>query len=131
MSELIIAGEIQYRAQVLRQYQWLIARKAELEEEARLAKKEKERRERERRIRAEKKRVGRLLNEASLPRQASEIRGYVEAVLAANAAAREPLPQEMMVTWIAWTRSEADQIDPIRSGRFRDAIKRGADGTSE
>ena len=118
--ELIIAGEMQYRELLQRHYEWLLQEKARLEKEARRRKEEEERRERERQIMAQKERVDRLLNEASALRQAAEIRAYVEAVRAANAAASDPLPPEKIEAWATWALAEADRIDPIRSGRFRE-----------
>lgn len=72
---------------------------------------------------SQKERVERLLNEASSLRQADEIRTYVEAVRAANAAASDPLPPEKIEVWATWALAEADRIDPIRSGRFLGQVK--------
>ncbi len=121
--ELIVAGESQYREWLQRQYQWHLEEKARLEEAERRRKEEEERRERERQIQAQKERVERLLNEAAALRQADEIRSYVEAVRAANAAASDPLPPEKIEAWATWALAEADRIDPIRSGRFLGQVK--------
>lgn len=118
--ELIVAGEMQYRELVQHQYQCLIERKAERENEARRKKEEEEQRERERQIKAQKERVERLLSDASALRQATDIRTYVKTVLALNASASDPLPLEKVEAWAAWALVEADRIDPIRSGRFLD-----------
>lgn len=125
---LIVAGEVQYRESVLRRHQMMVERKAELEEEARRRKEEEERRERERQIKEQKERAERLLNEALSHRQAADVRAYVEAVRTANASASDPLPQEKIEAWATWALSEADRIDPIRSGRFLDEIKGRCDG---
>jgi hypothetical protein len=121
--ELIVAGESQYREWLQRRYEWYLEEKARLEEAERRRKEEEERRERERQIQAQKERVERLLNEASALRQADEIRSYVEAVRSANAAASDPLPPEKIEAWATWALSEADRIDPIRSGRFLGQVK--------
>ncbi len=118
--ELIMTGERQYREWLQRQYEWHIEEKARREEAERRRKEEEERRERERHVQAQKERVERLLNEASALRQADEIRAYVEAVRATNAAASDPLPPEKIEAWATWALAEADRIDPIRSGRFRE-----------
>jgi hypothetical protein len=118
--ELIVTGERQYREWLQRQYQWHLEEKARLEEAERRRKEEEERRERELQIQVQKERVERLLNEASALRQADEIRAYVEAVRSANAAASDPLPPEKIEAWATWALAEADRIDPIRSGRFRE-----------
>lgn len=125
---LIVAGEVQYRESVLRRHQMMVERKIELEEEARRRKEDEERRERERQIKAQKERVERLLNEASALRHAGEIRAYVEAVRTANASASDPLRQEEIEVWATWALAEADRIDPVRSGRFLEAIKGRSDG---
>jgi len=121
--ELIVTGERQYREWLQRRYEWHLEEKARREEAERRRKEEEERRERERQIQAQKERVERLLNEAAALRQADEIRAYVEAVRAANAAASEPLPPAEIEAWAAWALAEADRIDPIRSGRFLDQVK--------
>jgi predicted transcriptional regulator len=127
VAELIVAGEVQYRELVQRNYQWRVEWKAELEEEERRRKEEEDRLKRERQVKAQRERLERLFNEASALRKAGEIRAYVEAVREASALARSPLPQERLQNWIAWALGEADRIDPIRSGRFIGDVKDGQD----
>lgn len=98
----------------------MIERKIELEKEAQRKKAEAERRDRERRLKLEEERVEQLLGEASALRQAREIRAYVEDVRAAIAAANEPVSKSDLETWAAWALAQADRIDPILSGRFRE-----------
>lgn len=126
---ILVAGEMQYREGLQRQHKWAIEEKARLEEEARRRREEAERRERDRRLQAEKERIERLLNEASALRQAADIRAYVEAVRAENAAADNPLPQEKVEAWAAWALAEADRIDPVRSGRFLEQHALRGEGT--
>lgn len=117
--ELIVAGEVQYREPILGRQQWLIECKSGIEEEARRRKEEEECRPREREIKAQKERIERLLNEASVLRQSADIRANVEVVRAANVWPATRCPRGL---------AEADRMDPIQSGRFLDAIKSGSDG---
>jgi len=81
---LIVAGEAQYRAAVHAHLEWLIDRKAELEEEERRRWAEEERRERERLAKLERERLERLFSAANDWRRAADLRAFVEAVRAAN-----------------------------------------------
>ena len=115
---LVVAGEMQYRQGRLAHHEWLVKRKAELEEEERQRREEKARREREARIKAEKARIDRLLGEAAAFRQAAEIRAYVEDVRRANSASSEPVAEEELEAWCAWALAEANRIDPVLSRQF-------------
>ncbi len=124
---LIVTGERQYRARQQHHYEWLIQRKAELEEEERRLRAEKVRLEQERRLRREQARVDRLLADASALRQAGEIRNYVERVVSAVATGDAELSSLQLVTWAVWARAQADRIDPVQSGRFIGSMKDSAD----
>ena len=125
--DLIVDGEVQYRESVEYRYQWLVKRKAELEEQARREKEEEERQERERILQEQKARVDRLLNEAAALRQAVDIRAYVDAVRTTSASVAR-LPQETIEAWATWALTEADRIDPILSGRFLEGMKGRGEG---
>jgi hypothetical protein len=79
--QTILTAEMQYRENALRQYQWRVRRKAELEEEQRKRELEAERAEKEWKKRIEHARINRLLGEAAAFQQAGEIRKYVEMIL--------------------------------------------------
>jgi len=115
---LIVAGEEQCRDAVRNDYQWRLQDKARREEEARRKREEEERRERERQLKLEQERIERLLGEASAFRQAADIRAFVESVRTASVSATDPLPQDKVEAWAVWALSEADRIDPVRSGRI-------------
>jgi hypothetical protein len=115
--ELLVTGEVNYRAGVLAAHEWCIQRKAELEEEERRRKEEEERRERERLAKLEKDRVERLLSEAENWRRAADLRAFVNAVRAASQAS-DPGATKRLERWAAWVLALADRIDPIRAGRI-------------
>jgi hypothetical protein len=59
--QIILAAELQYREGTIRNYEWRVQRKVELEEEERERKRQAERAERERQKRLEQARIDRLL----------------------------------------------------------------------
>lgn len=127
---LIVTGEVHYREEALRKHAWLIEQRARQEEQARRRKAEEERQERERQRRLQQQRIDRLLGEALALRQATDIRAYVQAVLAASTSSSNPVPEEQVHAWATWARGEADRIDPIKSGRFLSQMK-GTESSTE
>lgn len=118
VTSLIVAGEVKYRDLMQHQYKWLIERKRQEEEEAHRAREEAARRERERILKEQQARVDRLLGEAAALRQATDIRAYVETVLAKAPHQHEPEKLDRLRAWASWALAEADRIDPIKSERF-------------
>jgi hypothetical protein len=119
--QLILTAEIQYREHALHHYQWLIKRKAELEEEERKRKLEAERAERERQKRIEQGRINRLLRDAAAFQQAGEIRKYVEAIRQAQALDASSIDE--FEQWSQWALAQADRIDPALSQKFLKAMQ--------
>lgn len=119
--QLILTAEIQYREHALHHHQWLIERKAELEEEERKRKLEAERAERERQKRIEQGRINRLLRDAAAFQQAGEIRKYVEAIRQARALDGSSI--EEVEQWSQWALAQPDRIDPALSQRFLRAMQ--------
>jgi hypothetical protein len=115
--QAILTAEIQYRENALRQYQWRVQRKAELEEEQRKRKLEAERAEKERQKRVEQARINRLLRDAAAFQQAGEIRKYVEVIRLAMARNNSSSMDEVE-RWSKWALAQADRIDPAIGGRF-------------
>jgi hypothetical protein len=116
--ELIVAGECQYRESAQRHYDWRVQRKVQLEKEAQLRKAEQERLERERQIKIERERTEWLLGEATALRQANEIRAYVEAVRSGTVVTQDSIPSDQINIWATWALTQADRIDPIKTGAF-------------
>jgi len=123
VSTLIVTGEIGYREGCQRHYEWIVERKAQLQEEERKRKEEEVRIERERLIQLEKERVERLLGDATALRQAADIRSYVEEVRSMCTVEGKHIPAEKMGAWTTWALAQADHIDPVRSGRFLNSMK--------
>ena len=120
--QTILTAEIQYRENALRQYQWRVRRKAELEEEERKRKVEAERAEKERQKRIEQARINRLLRDAEAFQQAGEIRKYVEVIRLAMARDSSSLMDEVE-QWSEWALAQANRIDPAIGGRFLKAMR--------
>ena len=116
--EVVSSAEISYRESCVRQFEWRVKRKAQLEEEARNRELEIERQAREHRERVEQARIDRLLDEAAALRRAMEIRAYVDAVKAAVESETTAISAEELLQWSKWALAEADRIDPVRSARF-------------
>jgi hypothetical protein len=107
---LMIAAEVQYRADATRHYQWCLERRAEAEEDIRKRNAKAKRLRRERRVQREQRRRDELYAQADAWRTARDIRGFVDEVLA---EARRPVAE--LRTWARWARDEADALDPVKS----------------
>jgi hypothetical protein len=103
--ELLVRGEMQYRADVAQHRQWLIDEKARREAEARRRKLEAERKEAERLARLEQARRDHLLMLADRLRKSEEIRELVAAVATPGRA-------DALGTWRVWALGVADRLDP-------------------
>ncbi len=63
-------------------------------------------------------RIARLIDGSDLLERAARIRRYVASVRAANATMPEPAPICSLDAWTEWALLQADNIDPVVSGRF-------------
>jgi hypothetical protein len=111
-EEVILAGERQYQEGKEYRYEWLIARKRDLEQKERKRIETEEKLERERLERIRQERIQQLLDEASAHRQACDIRMYIDQVLTASERSSLPQSQEELMP-------RADDLDPIVSGGFQ------------
>ena len=118
--EIIVAGETFHRQAAAAHHEWMVKRKAELQEEIRRRKAEEERKARELRAKQEEERIDRLLTQATALHQSNTIRTYVDAVLARTA--EMPVQSDDLDRWAAWARNEADRIDPIKNGTVTKAV---------
>jgi hypothetical protein len=124
--QLVLTAEVQHREGAIRNHQWRIERKAQLEEEERQRKLAAERAERERQMRLEQARIDRLLKDAAAFQQAADIRKHIDAIrLAHNGAA----PKEELENWTKWTLAQADRINPAMDDRFLTAMQDEDDTT--
>jgi hypothetical protein len=120
--EVVLAAEVHYREGALRQYQWRVQRKAELEEEERRRKLEAKRAERERLKRLEQARIDRLLKDAAALQQARQIRAYVEAIRSAQSPSGLSSTEDLD-RWSKWALAQADRIDPVIGGAFLSSMQ--------
>jgi hypothetical protein len=118
-EEVVLAGECHYREQKEYRYQWTLERKQELEEKERQRIETEARLERERLEKLRQERIQRLLDEASAHRQACDIREYIDRVLELTGTSSSPEEQGQLMLWAEWARAQADDLDPIVSGRFQ------------
>lgn len=117
--EMIVSAEQRVRDGAAGRREWLIKRKAEIEEERRQQAIEEERRRRARQAKLERARVDHLLGQAGALHQAGQIRAYVAAVREINAGAADPMTPEALDEWASWALAQADRIDPVLSGAFK------------
>ncbi|MEW8349345.1 MAG: hypothetical protein AB2687_13645 [Candidatus Thiodiazotropha taylori] len=115
--ELILMGERQYRSHKEYQYQYILERKAELEENERQRIETENQLELERVERLKQARIQRLLDDAAAHRQACEIRDYVGRVLTLISKSSS-CDLENVEAWAEWARAQADLLDPITTGRL-------------
>jgi hypothetical protein len=120
--QLVLTAEVQHRESTIRQYQWRVERKAQLEEEEREQKLKAGHAEHGRRKRLERARIERLLEDAAAFQQAGAIREYVKAIRLALSSS-EACPAEELGRWTQWALSEADRIDPAVGCAFLTAMR--------
>lgn len=115
LTEIVIAivltGEMNYRAWVIHQHEWLIKHREDLLEAKRLRIIAEEKAAQERKERQERERIEQLLSEADSLIRAEKIRDYVEKVLAN--AENIDTNNDKIQEWAAWALGQADRIDPI------------------
>ncbi|MFZ5674388.1 MAG: hypothetical protein ACOZAM_15635 [Pseudomonadota bacterium] len=115
--EMVAVAEIQYREATVRIHGWRAERKAEFEKEARKRKLEAERAERERLRQVEQGCIDRLLKDAAVLKQATDLRNYVEVARQA-ACERGMVSDDVLNRWSEWALTQADRIDPICNMSF-------------
>ena len=120
---LITAGELSYRQDMHSGYRWRIERKARLLAEIRREKEEAERKERERVAAEQRARLEKLRADARGLRESEDIRKFVARVLELGCEGEIPLTEREVEKWGTWALAQADQIDPIRSGRFIEGMQ--------
>lgn len=116
--EVVTAAEVNYRERCVRDFEWRVQRKAQLEEEIREQQLQAEREQREHQLRLEQARVDRLLEEAASLRRATDIRAYVDAVRRTAMGDTVSVSWDKVEQWSQWALAEADRIDPVKTGRF-------------
>ncbi len=122
-TQILFTAEESFREWKVRQREYLIERKAELLERERRRKLENERRRLEHEAKLQQQRINHLLGQATALHRAVQIRSYVAAVTEANGTSPNPMSTDELLDWSKWALAQADRIDPIISGRFRDRPK--------
>ncbi len=117
--EMIVSAEQRVRDGAAGRREWLIQRKAELQEEQRKREIEEERRRRALQAKLEQARIDHLLGQARALHQAAQIRAYVATVRELNASAADSMTPEALEEWASWALAQADRIDPVLSGAFK------------
>lgn len=120
--KLIVAGEVQFRANAHTAYENACQRRAEMERRLAEQRAEAARLAREKALKAEAERRKTLLRMATDYRAAQDIRAFVEAAIAAFGP--DNAQESPTADWVSWALGVADQIDPI--GRLQIA----EDGTA-
>lgn len=115
---LIAAGEMRVRAAERHWYEYRAERKARLIEADRKRREDAAREDRERQCRLGNARIDKLHREAIALRLANDIRRYVAAVNARNAATSNPVSPAQMDDWSGWALAQAERIDPVQTGAF-------------
>ncbi|MGJ5176371.1 hypothetical protein ACQR16_23450 [Bradyrhizobium oligotrophicum] len=110
--KLIVAGEIQYRANAHAVYENACRRRAEMERRLAEQRDEADRLAREKVIKAEAEQRKMLLRMAADHRAAQDIRAFVAAAITAFGS--EKAEESPVAGWTAWALGVADQIDPVR-----------------
>jgi hypothetical protein len=116
VNKILLTGEIQYRDNMVWQYEWQLQRREEMLEEERQKKLEEARMAKEAREKEERERIERLLHEAQALQQATTIRDYVETIRIHSK--NIPVDQKVVDDWSIWALNEADRIDPIKNLSF-------------
>jgi hypothetical protein len=119
---LIVAGEVQYRANTHTAYENAHRRRAELERRLAEQRAEAIRLAHDKAVKAEAEQRKTLLRMAADHRGAQDIRAFVKAAIAALGP--DKADESPAADWAAWALRVADQIDPV--GQFQIA----EDGTS-
>jgi hypothetical protein len=112
--QVILAGEVSYRAAARASYERTLSRRRELEAELVRRQEEAARKARETAIAAEKERRTQLLTMAADLRAADDIRSLVARVMARNAPDAEGASR-----WAEWALSVAEQLDPTGRNPLR------------
>ncbi|TKV77735.1 hypothetical protein FDV58_29475 [Bradyrhizobium elkanii] len=109
--KLIVAGEVQYRANAHTVYENACRRRAEMEHRLAEQRAETHRLAREKAIKAEAEQRKMLLRMAADHRAAQDVRAFVKAAIAAFGP--EKTEESSVAGWTAWALGVADQIDPV------------------
>jgi hypothetical protein len=109
-TEIVLAGELQYREHQIWLYDDAVRRREELKHQAIQQQIEREKAERERLIKLEAARLKRLTDSAESYHRAKTIRAFVSSVIEAFDGRIDP---EHVERWKEWALLQAEKLDPI------------------
>lgn len=115
---ILLNAEEKARKWILWRYKSDIEEKARRSREAKLAAEKAAADRIARKKEAEEAKIRLLLDGAKALEKAARIRRYVAAVRIENDTLPEPAAAELVEAWADWALTQADRIDPVRSGRF-------------
>jgi hypothetical protein len=112
-TEIIVAGELQYREHEMWLYEDAIRRREQMRQDAIKRKLEQEKAKRERLERLAAARLKRLTDSAENYHRSQTIRAFVATVVSTSNGA---VDLERVVRWKEWALLQADKLDPIVTG---------------
>jgi hypothetical protein len=114
--EIVIAGELQYRENMQRHYEWQVKCRESRRRAERYRKLDERRAERN----LEAARLKRLQECAENHRKANDIRGFVASVIAVP---NGKVDGETVTRWQEWALAQADRLDPLTTGQIWEQLK--------
>jgi hypothetical protein len=114
-TEIIVAGELQYREHQVWLYEDAIRRREQMRQDAIRKQTELENAERERLIKLEAARLKRLTDSADNFHRSQAIRAFVTSVVSMSNGATD---SERVRSWKEWALLLADKLDPIATGKI-------------
>lgn len=110
--DLLVMGEMTYRAGALQRYSWYVERKESVERKAREERERLEHEARERQLREEAARRRWLLRQAANLQKANEVRALVAAMDNRLPAHPDAAEAGAYGQWREWALAQADLLDP-------------------
>lgn len=110
--DLLVMGEMTYRAHARQQHAWRVARKNESEHKAREARERQERETRQRHLQRQAERRDWLLLQAANLTRSEELRALVQALDARAGVGSESPDEHGYRQWRSWALAQADLLDP-------------------
>lgn len=115
-TEILVAGEMSYRAWVISCHSWRLERYEEYVKQEQAKREEAERRRKEELLKRAAAKRRRLIRAAKDWRLAAELRAFASAVQALQPEVLQREEADATAEWVAWAMHQADQIDPLVSG---------------
>jgi hypothetical protein len=115
-TEILVAGEMGYRAWVISSHGWRVERYEEYVRQEQAKREEAERRRKEELLRRAAAKRRRLIRAAKDWRLAADLRAFAGAVQSLLPEVHRQNDDNATAEWVTWAMNQADQIDPLVSG---------------